>query len=187
MSHLRLTTSDEPLDELPSPPNAAAVRFAAFTPMNEQPALADRKATFVIGAGGLLLSTMLFLITPLAEFARAGPWPALPLGLALALSCVTLVAMRTAYRCYTLAAPPARSANPLFFQNIALVWLPEYAGTVRSADSGEALRHVVEFNHTMAVLAAEKYRLAGRALTCLRVAIPLWIVLLTVIAVRAAW
>src|SRR5688500_9771260 len=92
MSHLRLTTSTEPLD--PPPANPAAARFAAFTPMNDQPGLADRKATFVIGAGGLLLSTTLFLITPLGQYMRPGFWPGLTLVLTFTLACITLLAIR---------------------------------------------------------------------------------------------
>src|SRR4051794_110008 len=115
MSYLRLTTSDEPLDPT-APPDPGAVKFASFTPMNDQPGLADRKATFVIGAGGLVLSTTLFLVMPLGQFVRPGFWPAFPLLLAVTLAVVVLTAIRIAYRCYVLIAPP-RPDNPLFFQN----------------------------------------------------------------------
>jgi hypothetical protein len=181
---LRLTTSAEPLDELPV--NPAAARFAAFTPMCEQPGLADRKATFVIGAGGLLLSTTLFLITPLRQYVRPEFWPALTLVLAFTLACVTLAGVRIAYRCYTLPVP-VRPANPLFFQNIVADSLPAYAQSLRAATDRDVLRDVLDYNHTMAKLGAVKFRLAGQALLCLRVAIPLWMLLLVVITVRAAW
>ena len=184
MSHLRLTTSSEPLDVPPA--NPAAARFAAFAPMNDQPALADRKATFVIAAGGLLLSTTLLLITPLGQYVRPEFWPSLTLGLAFALTCVLLIGIRIAYRCYAMPVP-VRPANPLFFQNIAAGSMPNYADTLRAATDRDALRDVLDYNYTMASLGLVKFRLAGQALLCLRVAIPLWMLLLIVITVRSAW
>jgi hypothetical protein len=189
MPYLRLTTSDEalgaPASEI-SVPGRGAMRFASFTPMNDQPGLADRKATFVIGAGGLLLSTTMFLIMPLDQFVRPGFWPALALVLAFCLACVTLLGIRIAYRCYTLPVP-AREANPLFFQNIAGVSETDYGRSLDNATERDALRNVLEFNYTMATLGLAKYRLAGQALLCLRVAIPLWMLLLTVLTVRGTW
>ena len=178
MSHLRLTSSIEADED--HAPNPGAVKFASFTPMNDQPALADRKATFVIGAGGLLLTTTLFLVMPLGQFTRPGFWPALTLVLSLALGVMVLVAMRTAYRCYMLPVPP-RPGNLLFFQNIAAGPSARYAAALEAATAREALRDVLDYNHTMARLGAAKYRLAGRALLCLRAAIPLWVLLLLLV------
>jgi hypothetical protein len=191
MSHLRLTTSDEPLDPLPAQadadkPSPGAVRFAGFTPMNEQPALADRKATFVIGAGGLLLSTVLLFIMPLSQFVRPGFWPVLVLVLSFKLACVTFLGMRVAYRCYTLPVP-VRPDNFLFFQNIAAVASEQaYGSQLQGVSERDALRSVLDYNYTMAKLGAAKYRLAGQSLLCLRIAIPLWMLLLIVISLRGA-
>ena len=186
MSHLRLSTSDEPLDALPGEkPGIGAQRFASFTPMNEQPALADRKATFVIAAGGLLLSTTLFFVMPLSQFVHAGFWPGLTLVLAFGMAWVTLLGIRIAYRCYTLPTP-VRETNPLFFQNIAVESESEYGSSLEAATERDALRNVLDFNYTMAKLGLEKYRLAGQALLCLRIAIPLWMILLVMLSVRSA-
>lgn len=198
MSHLRLTTVPDEAEApgtdaafAPSntpaadaPPGPGAVRFAGFTPMNDQPAFADRKAGFVIGAGGLLLSTALFFAMPLTQFARPGVWPAVTLALALGLAAALLTAVRTAYRCVVLAAPP-RPGNLLFVQNISAAGAGAYADAVRAATARSALRDVLAYNHAMATLGAAKYRLAGRALLCLRVAIPLWLLLLVLVTVRA--
>ena len=193
MSHLRLTTSDEPLDPLPvqapeaeNKPSPGAMKFAAFTPMNEQPGLADRKATFVIGAGGLLLSTVLFFIMPLGQFVRPGFWPIMVLVLSFTMACVTFLGMRIAYRCYTLPVP-VRPDNMLFFQNIAAVASESnYGSKLQSVSERDALRSVLDYNYTMARLGAAKYRLAGQALLCLRIAIPIWMLLLIVISLRSA-
>jgi hypothetical protein len=188
MSYLRLTTSDEAIDApmgCRNVPGPGATRFASFTPMNDQPGLADRKATFVIGAAGLLLSTMMFLIMPLEQFVRPGFWPGLTLVLAFCLACVTLLGIRIAYRCYTLPVP-VREANPLFFQNIAAAQESAYGASLASASERDALRNVLDFNHTMATLGLAKYRLAGQALLCLRVAIPMWMLLLIVLTLRGS-
>jgi hypothetical protein len=189
MSHLRLTTSEEPLDPPHAPdvhepkPGPGAMRFASFTPMNEQPALADRKASFVIGAGGLLLSTAMFLVMPLEQFLRPGFWPGLALVLAFCMACVTLLGIRIAYRCYTMPVA-VREANPLFFQNIAGGSESAYCASLEGATERDALHTVLDYNYTMAKLGLAKYRLAGQALLCLRVAIPLWMLLLVVLMVR---
>ena len=165
-------------------PSPGAVRFAAFTPMNDQPALADRKAAFVVGAGGILLSTTLLFVMPLSQFTRGYDFSAgMALGLTLAITCVIVIGVRIAYRCYTLPAPP-QPANPLFFPDVAARGLDEYSTALRRATEADALRAVLEFNHAMARLGVAKFRLAAKALLCLRVAIPLWVLLLTVVALR---
>jgi hypothetical protein len=187
MSHLRLTTSfDEPAPAAEEPElGTGAMRFASFTPMNDQPALADRKVSFVIGAGGLLLSTTMFLIMPLDQFVRPGFWPGLTLVLTFCLACVTLRGIRIAYRCYTLPVP-VREANPLFFQNIARGSETAYGACVEGATERDVLHKVLDYNYTMATLGLTKYRMAGQALLCLRVAIPMWMLLLLVLTVRGA-
>jgi hypothetical protein len=184
MSHLRLATSDDAPDARPAA-DAGALRFASFAPMNDQPGLADRKASFVIGASGLLLSTTMFFVMPLGQFVRPGFWPPVVLGLALLLACASLWAVYTAYRCCMLPVPPA-PGNLLFFQNVVACGREEYAEALAASDPDRALRDVLAYNHTMARLAVAKYRLVGRALLCLRVAIPLWIVLVLVLTVRGA-
>jgi hypothetical protein len=180
MSHLRLATSYE--DGRPSP---GAVKFASFAPMNDQPSLADRKASFAMAAGGLLLSTTMSLVMPLSQFARPGLYPALVLSLAVCLVCAVLVAIANAYRGYMLPVP-ARPENPLFHRNIAARPAPAYAEALMAASPWDALLDVLDFNHTMSRLASAKYRLVGRALWCLRVAIPLWMLLLILVSLSRA-
>ena len=188
MSHLRLTTSenaraeDLATDDHPGP---GAVRFAGFAPMVDQPGLADRKASFVIAAASLLLSTALFFVMPLGQFARPAFWPVATLALALALAGVTLLAIAVAYRCCMLPVPP-RPGNLLFVQTIAAGSAADYAEAVEAATARGALRDVLGYNHAMARLGVAKYRLAGLALHCLRIAIPLWILLLILVTARAA-
>jgi hypothetical protein len=188
MSHLRLTTSttsaaaDEHGPAGDDRPDPGAAKFASFTPMNDQPGLADRKASFVIGASGLLLSTALFFVMPLRQFVvRPGLAPAAVLALASGLAVVIVVGIRAAYRCCMLPVPP-RPGNLLFFQNVASGAPSDYAAALEGATPRDALRAVLDYNHTMAGLAVAKYRLVARAMLCLRVAIPLWVALLIVIS-----
>ena len=198
MSHLRLVTSDAPADDggpdcaapredraADAPPDPGAMRFASFTPMNDQPGLADRKASFVIGASGLLLSTTLFFVMPLGQFVRPGFWPPVILALALSVAAAGVLAAYTAFRCCMRPAPAA-PGNLLFFQNVAALGPAAYGDALAAATARDALRHVLDFNHAMARLGVAKYRLVARALLCLRVAIPLWIALVLVLTVRGA-
>ena len=186
MSHLRLVAAideaDAPEPALPSP---GALRFAAFTPMNDQPGLADRKAMFVTGASGLMLSTTLMLVAPLGQFARPGFWPLLVLSTAIGLGIAAVLAIHAAYRAYVLQ-PPDVPANLLFFRNVAAAPAGAYAERLAAASPRGALLDVLAYNHTMARLGVAKYRLVGRAMRRLQVAIPLWVVLILVMTAGAA-
>ena len=61
-----------------------------------------------------------------------------------------------------------------------------YGSQLQGVSERDALRSVLDYNYTMAKLGAAKYRLAGQSLLCLRIAIPLWMVLLIVISLRGA-
>lgn len=186
MSHLRLVTATEEPDvpEL-APPSPGAARFAAFTPMNDQPGLADRKAMFVTGASGLMLSTALLLVAPLGQFVRPGAWPLLVLSLSVGLACTVVLALHAAYRAYVLQAPDVPK-NLLFFRNIAAGGPADYAGRLENLTPRDVLLDVLAYNHTMARLGVEKYRLVGRAMRRLQVAIPMWVLLVLMMTARGA-
>lgn len=186
MSHLRLVPATEetefPESAAPSP---GAARFAGFTPMNEQPGLADRKAMFVTGASGLMLSTALMLVAPIGQFVRPGWWPLLVLSLSIALACTVVLALHAAYRAYILQAPDVPK-NLLFFRNIAAGPAGDYAGRLEALTPRDVLLDVLAYNHTMARLGVDKYRLVGRAMRRLQVAIPLWVTLVLLMTARGA-
>jgi hypothetical protein len=50
-------------------------------------------------------------------------------------------------------------------------------------DHGQALDAVLHYNYSVATQAAAKFRLMGIALRCMRVAIPLWMLVLLVLAI----
>src|SRR5687768_16956130 len=60
-----------PITTAPGQPIAAA-RLAYGRSLHDQPALAERKAMFMIAAGGLMLTTTGFSAAQLSSLARAG-------------------------------------------------------------------------------------------------------------------
>ena len=58
-----------------------------------------------------------------------------------------------------------------------------YVAAMHALTHRRALRDMLHYNYSVATQAAGKFRLVNRAITCLRVAIPLWMVLLLVLAV----
>ena len=159
-------------------------RLAYFTPVNEQPTLADRKAMFILAASGLMASVLLFFSHSLSALARAGGTAASVLVLAL-LGCVgvlVVVAAVVAYYAYTRSLPPMPDTLA-FFRNVAARPRDGYHAEMLALDHPTALRGMLHYNYSVASLAALKFRLVNRSLRCLRVAIPLWMVLLLALAV----
>lgn len=165
-------------------PGSGAARFAAFTPMNDQPLLADAKARFALGVSGLLLSTLLFFTPRLSDLIAPTPRAALLLAGLLTAVVLVLAAVRSAYAAFILTAPPTPDST-LYYQNIAAGSRESYEQRVCATDADTALRLSLDYNYAMARLGARKFRLVGRALLCLRVAIPIWMVLLIVLGMRA--
>lgn len=174
--------------QLRDTPRLAAVlgpaRLAYFTPVHEQPTLADRKAMFILGASGLMVTVLLFFAHTLEQLVRSVTQPT-SVALAALLLCVfvmVLVAAAMAYAAYrrTLAPMPPTLA---WFRNVAAEPLEAYSAALRSKDHPAALRDILHYNYSVATLAAEKFRLVNRALSCLRIALPLWMLLLLILAV----
>ena len=175
-----------------SPPAAVAsgaallgpARLAYFTPVHEQPSLADRKAMFILAASGLMVSVLLFfshslnvLITARGGAARAAALVALA-----AVVGLVLTAAVTAYYSYTRSLP-AMPHTLAWFRNVAATPSADYSRQMRALDHPAAVRGMLHYNYSVASLAARKFRLVNRSLRCLRVAIPLWMLLLLVLAV----
>lgn len=159
-------------------------RLAYFTPVHEQPSLADRKAMFILAASGLMVSVLLFFSQSLNTLVRsAGGAAAAAAFLALAaVGALVLLAAVTAYFAYTRGLPPM-PRTLAFYRDVAGAPLAGYAAEMHALDHPAAMRSVLHYNHAVATLAARKFRLVNRSLRLLRVAIPLWMLLLLVLAV----
>jgi hypothetical protein len=87
-----------------------------------------------------------------------------------------------AYYAYTRPVPPM-PPNFAWFRTIAGTSRADYERQVRALDHAAALRGMLHYNYSIASQAAHKFRWVNRSLRCLRVAIPLWMVLLLAMAV----
>jgi hypothetical protein len=153
--------------------------------MNDQPGLADRKAMFVLAVSGMLLSTLLFFSPKLHVLLKPQALSLLLLASILAVVVLVAAAGRFAYAAYSMAARPASEENVIFVQNVAALTLGEFERELREHTPDDALRLTLEHSHTMSRLAVAKFRLVGRALGCLRVALPIWMLLLLVLGLKA--
>ena len=177
-------TDAEPRPDAPPAAVIGPARLAYFTPVHEQPTLADRKAMFILGASGLMLTVLLFFAHSLEDLVRAAGRPVSIL-LAALLLCVfvtVLLAAFTAYAAYRRGLPPM-PPTLAWFRNVAAETPDTYRHAMLSKDHPAALRDVLHYNYSVASLAAHKFRVVNRALTFLRVALPLWMLLLLILAV----
>jgi hypothetical protein len=162
-----------------------AARLAYFTPVHEQPTLADRKAMFILGASGLMVSVLLFFSHSLYTLAQSGGAAARAavFGALVAVGILVVIAAVIAYYSYTRSLP---QMPPTFawFRNVGATTVDEYSRHMLALDHPAALREMLHYNYSVASLAARKFRLVNRSIRCLRVAIPLWMVLLLTLA---AW
>ena len=159
-----------------------AARLAFYTPVLDQPSLADRKATFLLTMTGLVATT-LFLFVPQAAAVISGPNRITGLTLAVLSSVLVgllLGAARYAYSGYV--SPMAGSPNPTFFRHVAGQDLPQYIDELRGASLRSAVEAILHYNHAAATQAANKYRSVDRAQWYMRLAIPVWMAAMLMIA-----
>jgi hypothetical protein len=159
-------------------------RLAYFTPVHDQPILADRKAMFILGACGLMVSVLLFFSHSLGALVRSGGrfGGAAALVALLALAALLLAAAVMAYYGYTRPVPPMPQSLA-WFRHVAAAPPEEYARQMYALDHPAATRAMLHYNYSIASQAAYKFRLVNCSLRCLRIAIPLWMVLLLAMAV----
>jgi hypothetical protein len=170
--------------EPPAPSYLGAARLAYFTPVHEQPSLADRKAMFILAASGLMVSVLLFFSGPLGVLVRStgGAVGAAAMVALFVVAALVLSAAVTSYYSYTRPLPPM-PPTLAWFRNVAELQRDEYSTQMHALNHPAAMRWMLHYNYSVASQAARKFRLVNRALKCLRVAIPLWMVLLLALAV----
>ncbi len=182
-----LATDDRPAAPARADDLAAVLgpaRLAFFTPVFEQPTLADRKAMFILGASGLMATVLLFFSQSLQALARGAGRPA-TVALVAAVVCVVvlvLAAAFTAYAAYRLPLP-AMPTTLALFREVSVRDPDAYASAMYALTHRQAMRNILHYNYSVATQAAGKFRLVNQAIRCLRVAIPLWMLLLLALAV----
>lgn len=173
---------ERPHDWSAEPPMALA-GIAYFAPLYEHAVLADRKAGFFLSAGGLMLTVLGFFIGRIVQLISPGNGWAWAFGLALAASVVLIVlAGVIAYVAFARLLPPTPPSLAVF-RDIAARTPEDYARDVLALSHQQAFADMLRYNHVVARWAAGKFRLVNRSLALLRVAIPLWMLLLFVLAI----
>lgn len=174
--------ADRPHDWDHEPPTALA-SLAYRAPLYEYAALADRKASFYPSAGGLMLTVLGFFLGRIVDLVARGDWQAWGFGLALAAVAVLVVLSGViAYVAFARLLPPTPPSLAVF-RDIAARTPEAYARDVLALSHEQAFADMLRYNHVVARWGAGKSQLVNRALALLRVAIPLWMLLLLVLAV----
>ena len=159
-------------------------RLAFFTPAYEQQSLGDRKARFLLTACGLLATTLLFFLERIVAVLH-GPHPHVGqflIGLLAGFGVAVLVSARFAYRAFIAPTPPMPQSLA-YFAHLAAKSREEYVAAMTGLSYRQAVEAMLNYNYTVAVQGAEKFRLVGKSLKWMNAAIPMWMVALVVIAV----
>lgn len=164
-----------------APPGAA--RLAYFTPVREYPPLADRKASFLLAAYGLMVSVLLgfsgAIEATVFESSRAAACAIL--AVLAPLSTLILLGAWNAFHALTRPMPPMPDCLA-FYPRIAALSLGDYRERVKALDHPRALAAILHYNYSLATLSVAKFRLVDRSLACARWTFELWMVLLLMIA-----
>ena len=159
-------------------------RLAFFTPAYEQQSLGDRKARFLLTACGLLATTLLFFLERIVALLH-GPHPRVGqvlIGLLAAFGVAVLLSARFAYSAFVAPMPPM-PPSLAFYAHLAQKSREEYVAAMTGLDYRGAIEAMLNYNHSVAVQGAAKFRLVGKSLKWMRAAISLWMLALVVIAV----
>ncbi len=170
-----------------SDPDAAAepegpppyAKLALYMQVPQYPAVADGKATALLAALGLLVSTLVFFSRPFGQIIKGkDPVQAALVLIGLAPVVVLLVSGITyALRALTLGPPPMPDSLA-YARHIAGRPAETFLREMRGLSWRQALREQLHLNYTLAVLCQEKFRLVERGIACLRAAFYLWLALL---------
>ena len=71
-----------------------------------------------------------------------------------------------------------------FYQNIAAMSLGSYRQDLGKLSHRSAMRDILNYNYSIAVLSEEKFRLIRKSVLCLCLALPLWMLLMLIISLR---
>jgi hypothetical protein len=176
--------SESPADDREAEALLGPARLAYFTPVREYPPLGDRKAAVLLGANGLMVSVLLFFSGPIGRIVE-GPsaWKAWLVILVLGpLAILLLLGAWYAFRALTRPIPPM-PPSLAYFPDIAALTREEYRRRILALDHRRAVRDMLHYNYSLAVLSVQRFRLVERSLFCSRATFELWIALLLMVTV----
>jgi hypothetical protein len=161
-------------------------RLAYFTPVREYPPLGDRKSVMVLSLCGLTVTVVCLFWKELeAVLAAATPQRWLVFSVLLAwLACVVLAA-ESSFKALVQPIPPMGRCTA-YFRTIAATSLDDYCTVLHELSHVAAMREMLNYNYSIAVLSAEKFRLLGASVVYLCLALGFWMLLMVLIASRTA-
>ena len=163
---------------------AAALAFR--TPLHEHVLSADGKAAGVITLLGMMFTVLARFAGPLSELIQAPQGltrfllSALVLGFAALSLCAVVQSFRTISPRFP-KAPPSLA----FFGDIAKLSREDYVARVEALGPDEALRQMLNYNHTGSRIAVEKLRQLRWAMRFFEFAAGCWLLLIVVLVVRS--
>ncbi|HEV8604830.1 MAG TPA: hypothetical protein VGQ99_05660 [Tepidisphaeraceae bacterium] len=163
---------------------SGAARLAYFSPVQQYPPLADRKGAFLLAASGLLV-TILFLFSSAIGRMMHDQHRVVGLGILALLGLLAVLLLISGWNAWlSFVAPippmPESAAN---FRDIARGSMEEYSLRLREMGHAEAIRAMLNYNYSLAMQGATKFRYVQRAMGCFKVALVLWMVVLMLITV----
>ena len=164
---------------IPIEPPPGAARLAFFTPVREYPPLADRKASALLAAHGLMVTVLLAFSGAIGSIISGPNYFAsrLVLGVLIPLGVLILLGAWLAFQALTRPVPPMPDSLA-FYPQIAALSLDSYRDRVKRLDYQSAVTAMLHYNYNMATLSVAKFRLVNRSFACVRATFKLWIVLL---------
>ncbi|CAN5878519.1 hypothetical protein BH23PLA1_BH23PLA1_16920 [soil metagenome] len=159
------------------------LRLALFTPVREYPPLGDRKSVALLGSFGLALSVLLLFSEPINALVE-GPSRLEAQAVLILLTPIigsSLFGLWCAFRALTMPIP-SMPTSLAFFQHIAPMTLEEYQAKVQGVSYGQALRDMLHYNYSLAILSARKFRFINQSIWCFKVLVPPWIALLLMLS-----
>jgi hypothetical protein len=160
-------------------------RLASFTPVREYPPLSDRKSVILLTLNGLMLTVMDPFAAEIPAVLQGNP-VVKRLAIAAGLSWFSLLILGACYAFRALTRPiPPMGDCAAFYPNIAATSLGSYRQNLERLSHRGALRDILNYNYSIAVLSQEKFRLIRKSVLCLCPALPLWMLLMLMISLRA--
>ena len=160
-------------------------RLAYFTPVREYPPLSDRKSLTLLNLNGLMIAVMYLFAEVVHAVLQGNPvvkWLAVVAGL----SWFSLLILGACYAFLALTRPiPPMGDCAAFYKNIAAMSLGSYRQNLERHLHRSAMRDILNYNYSIAVLSEAKFRLIRKSVLCLCLALPLWMLLILMISLRA--
>jgi hypothetical protein len=164
------------------PPGAA--RLAFFTPVREYPPLADRKASALLAAYGLMVSVLVTFSRAIESIIDGPNLIASSVLLAILVPLSVLILLGAWCAFHALTRPVPRMPDSLaFYPHIAALSLGSYRDRVRGLDYRLAVIDMLHYNYSLATLSVAKFRLVDRSIASARATFKLWMLLLLMVLI----